>query len=243
MAIRSPLVLAVDDEPAILRLLELQLKAADFRVVTADSGTEALRVAEERRPDIVLLDVVMPGITGLETLRRLKERSSVPVILITAKDSDKDKVTGLTLGADDYIVKPFNFREVSSRIDAVLRRSHGMQQAESVLQAGELEIDIGKRIVTRKGELLNLTRTEWRLLHQLALNPGRVMLNVELLSKVWGPEYAGDLQYLRVWVSRLRRKLEEDPSHPRLIKTKQGIGYLLEVQPNSVRPAGVAVAS
>ncbi|HEX9640950.1 MAG TPA: response regulator transcription factor [Candidatus Krumholzibacteria bacterium] len=233
----EPLVLAVDDEPGILRLLKLELSAQGFRVLTATSGEEALSVAEEHRPDIVLLDVVMPDMTGIEVMRRLRERASTPVILVTAKDTDSDKIQGLGLGADDYVIKPFNPEEVGARISAVLRRSVAPQNVDRVVSAGDVEIDLTRRLVLRGGEALSLTRTEWLLLQHLAANPGRVMLNTELLTRVWGPEYRDDLQYLRVWVSRLRRKLEADPSNPAIIKTKQGIGYLLEAEPAQPVPA------
>jgi len=222
------MVLAVDDEAGILRLIKLELTAQGFRVVTADGGDEALRLAEERRPDIVLLDILMPVMTGLEVMRRLRERTNAPIILVTAKDSDADKVSGLEQGADDYIVKPFSPEELAARVRAVLRRAVGSQTLGRVIQAGDVEIDLNRRLVTRNGELMNLTRTEWLLLEHLAANAGRVILNAELLSKVWGPEYRDDVQYLRVWVSRLRHKLERDPSDPVIIKTRQGIGYMLD---------------
>jgi DNA-binding response OmpR family regulator len=225
----EPLVLAVDDEAGILRLIKLELSTQGFRVVTASGGEEALRVAEEQRPDIALLDIVMPEMTGLEVMRRLRERSSIPVILLTAKGSESDKVRGLELGADDYLAKPFSPDELSARVRAVLRRSVGSSSTENVVQVGEIEVDLNRRLVKRAGEIVTLTRTEWMLLQHLAANVGKIMLNAELLSKVWGPEYRDDLQYLRVWVSRLRRKLEDDPSKPKLIKTFQGIGYMLAV--------------
>jgi DNA-binding response OmpR family regulator len=225
----EPLVLAVDDEAGILRLIKLELSTQGFRVVTASGGEEALRVAEEQRPDIALLDIVMPEMTGLEVMRRLRERSSIPVILLTAKGSESDKVRGLELGADDYLAKPFSPDELSARVRAVLRRSVGSSSTENVVHVGEVEVDLNRRLVKRGGEIVTLTRTEWMLLQHLAANVGKIMLNAELLSKVWGPEYRDDLQYLRVWVSRLRRKLEDDPSKPKLIKTFQGIGYMLAV--------------
>lgn len=230
----EPLVLAVDDEAGILRLIKLELAAQGFRVATATSGEEALRAAEEQRPDIVLLDIIMPELTGLEVLRRLRERRNVPVIFVTARDAELDKVRGLEFGADDYIVKPFSPDELAARIRAVLRRGVGSQDVEHVVRAGEIEIDLSRRVVLRSGEAVSLTRTEWLLLQYFAANVGRVLLNTELLSKVWGPEYRDDLQYLRVWVSRLRRKLETDPADPQLIKTRQGIGYLLEAEPAAV---------
>jgi DNA-binding response OmpR family regulator len=225
----EPLVLAVDDEAGILRLIKLELTTQGFRVVTAASGEEALRMAEEQRPDIALLDIVMPEMTGLEVMRRLRERSSIPVILLTAKGSESDKVRGLELGADDYLAKPFSPDELSARVRAVLRRSVGSSAAENVVHVGSVEVDLNRRLVKRSGKIVTLTRTEWMLLQHLAANVGKIMLNAELLSKVWGPEYRDDLQYLRVWVSRLRRKLEDDPSKPKLIKTFQGIGYMLAV--------------
>jgi two-component system KDP operon response regulator KdpE len=222
----EPLVLAVDDEAGILRLIKLELTTQGFRVVTADDGTSALKMAEEHRPDIVLLDIVMPDLTGLEVMRRLRERVNTPVILLTAKGSDADKVRGLEMGADDYLAKPFSPEELSARVRAVLRRTVGSSGTENIVRAGDVEVDLNRRLVRRGGELVTLTRTEWMLLQHLAANAGKIMLNAELLSKVWGPEYRDDLQYLRVWVSRLRRKLEVEPSAPRLIKTFQGIGYM-----------------
>jgi two-component system, OmpR family, KDP operon response regulator KdpE len=224
----TPLVLAVDDEAGILRLIKLELAAQGLRVITAPNGEEALRVAEEQRPDIVLLDILMPEMTGLEVMRRMRERSDAPVILVTAKDSEADKVSGLEQGADDYIVKPFSPEELAARIRAVMRRSSGASPTERLVQAADVEIDLNRRVVTRDGEPVTLTRTEWLLLQHLAANAGKVLLNSELLIKVWGPEYRDDLQYLRVWVSRLRRKLERDPANPEIIKTRQGIGYVLE---------------
>jgi two-component system KDP operon response regulator KdpE len=227
----EPLVLAVDDEPGVLRLIKLELATQGLRVITATDGEEGLRMAEQQRPDLIVLDIMMPDISGLEVMRRLRERSSVPIILLTAKDHDQDKVRGLDLGADDYLIKPFNPEELSARVRAVLRR--GIRPGdgeENVITVGDVEIDLSRRLVKKGGDVVSLTRTEWMLLQQLAANAGKVMLNTELLSKVWGPEYRDDLQYLRVWVSRLRGKLENEPSKPRLIKTLQGIGYLLDYE-------------
>jgi two-component system KDP operon response regulator KdpE len=236
----DPLILAGDDEAGILRLIKLELSSQGFRVVVANDGEEALRIAEQQRPDIVVLDILMPDMTGLEVMRRLRERTQVPVILLTGKDHDEDKVRGLELGADDYLVKPFNPEELSARVRAVLRRSVGLSNTENFVRAGDVEIDLNRRLVKKNGEIVTLTRTEWMLLQHLAANAGKVMLNTELLSKVWGPEYRDDLQYLRVWVSRLRSKLEPDPANPVIIKTLQGIGYLLdadEEKPAEEKPA------
>jgi len=223
----EPLLLAVDDEAGILRLMKLELTAQGFRVITAAGGEEALKLAEEQRPDAILLDLMMPEITGLEVMRRIREHSNVPILLVTAKDKDADKVRGLEMGADDYVVKPFSPEELGARVRAVLRRALG-GDTERVVHAGDVEIDLMRRLVKRAGEPVSVTRTEWLLLQHLAANAGKVMLNTELLTKVWGPEYRDDLQYLRVWISRLRGKLEETPSNPRIIKTLQGIGYLFE---------------
>jgi two-component system KDP operon response regulator KdpE len=236
----DPLILAVDDEAGILRLIKLELSSQGFRVVVANDGEEALRIAEQQRPDIVVLDILMPDMTGLEVMRRLRERTQVPVILLTGKDHDEDKVRGLELGADDYLVKPFNPDELSARVRAVLRRAvapgSGAGNTVNTVTVANVEIDLNRRLVKKDGQVISLTRTEWMLLQHLATNAGRVMLNAELLSKVWGPEYRDDLQYLRVWISRLRSKLEADPSKPAIIKTLPGIGYLLDAE--SELPAG-----
>lgn len=224
----DPLILAVDDEAGILRLIKLALSEQGFRVISTSQGEEAVRLAEEQRPDLVLLDVLMPEMTGLEVMRKLREQRPIPVILVTAKDNNTDKVTGLELGADDYIVKPFSPEELAARIRAVLRRSAGLQVTDRVIKKSDIEIDLNRRLVKRDGQVISLTRTEWLLLQHLATNAGKVMLNAELLSKVWGPEYRDDVQYLRVWVSRLRGKLEPDPANPVIIKTLQGIGYMLD---------------
>lgn len=231
----EPLVLAVDDEMGILRLITLELTAQGFRVITASSGDEALAIAETQRPDIVLLDVVMPEMSGHEVLRALRERTPVPVILVTARDREVDKVRGLELGADDYIVKPFGADEMGARIRAVLRRTAGIS-AEQVVRAGDITVDLGKRLVHRNGEQVSVTRTEWQLLQHLAANAGKVILSGELLSKVWGPEYRDDLQYLRVWISRLRHKLEAEPSDPKIIKTLAGIGYMFQPDAEVAQP-------
>jgi two-component system KDP operon response regulator KdpE len=202
-------------------------------VLVAGDGLEALDVAasHDGRIDLLVTDVVMPDMSGLEVMRRLRERTSIPIILLTAKDHDEDKVRGLELGADDYLVKPFNPEELSARVRAVLRRGFRPSTgAENVVRVSNVEIDLNRRLVKRDGEIVSLTRTEWMLLQHLAANAGKVMLNTELLSKVWGPEYRDDLQYLRVWVSRVRRKLGAAPGEPGPIKTFQGIGYVLDVE-------------
>lgn len=232
----EPLVLGVDDEAGILRLIKLELTAQGFRVITASNGTDALVLIEEQRPDIILLDVVMPDLSGFELLRNIRERWHTPVIMVTARDREVDKVRGLAAGADDYIVKPFGADEMGARIRAVLRRAAGID-AEQVVHADHIEVDLGRRLVKRDGENVALTRTEWLLLQHLAANSGKVILNSELLSKVWGPEYRDDLQYLRVWVSRIRQKIETDPSSPKIIITRPGIGYMFQADVAVAAPA------
>src|SRR6266496_698032 len=227
----QPLVLVADDEPRITKLVAIALSEEGFRVVTANGGEQALQKAEEVRPDIVLLDIVMPDLDGIEVMRQLRERRPVPVILLTAKGSTADKAKGLDLGADDYIAKPFHPDELAARVRAVLRRAAGLAPGGGVLTIGNVEIDLERRMLRRDGQLVQLSRTEWLLLQHLAANAGKVVLHTELLTKVWGPEYRDDLQYLRVWVSRVRRKLGAAPGEPGRIKTFQGIGYLLDVEP------------
>jgi two-component system KDP operon response regulator KdpE len=224
----QPLVLAVDDEARVLQFIKLELSSQDFRVITAQNGVEALRMVEEQRPDLVLLDVIMPDMSGLEVMRRLRETSSVPIILLTARNRDQDKIRGLDMGADDYLAKPFNPEELSARVRAILRRGHPPAAGEeSIVRSGAIEIDLAKRLVKKHGEVVSLTRTEWMLLQFLAANAGRVILNAELLTRVWGSEYSNDLQYLRVWVSRLRSKLGDDSSNHQIIRTLPGVGYML----------------
>jgi len=221
----EPMVLVVDDEVPILRLLKIELSAQGFRVITASNGAAALEAAESQRPDIAVLDVLMPNMDGLELMREMRERWATPVIFLTARDKHNDKIRGLELGADDYIVKPFNPDEVGARIRAVLRRATATH-AERVVKSGDVEVDLIRRRVTRAGAEVTLTRTEWLLLQHLAANAGKVMFNAELLSKVWGPEYRDEMQYLRVWISRLRQKLGDTAGESRLIKTLPSIGYM-----------------
>jgi len=242
----KPLVLVADDEPRITKLVSIALQEEGFRVVTADSGEEALRKAEEVRPDVVLLDIVMPDIDGIEVMQQLRERRPVPVILLTAKGSTSDKAKGLDLGADDYVAKPFHPDELAARVRSVIRRSSGATPGQGIVAFDDIEIDLERRMVSRAGQLVQFSRTEWLLLQHLAANAGKVVLHTELLTKVWGPEYRDDLQYLRVWVSRVRRKLGAEPGQPGRIKTFQGIGYLLDVEAGAGRwgggPAGLWVA-
>ena len=226
----EPIVLAVDDEKTILNVISTELKLQGFRVLTAQNAEEAIQLADEYRPDIAVLDLMMPDVGGYELMRHLRERRHLPVILLTAMGAATDKVRGLELGADDYVAKPFDPHELGARVRAVLRRSlNEAPEKENIVYAdeGRVEINLEKRTVRRQGELVNLSRTEWLLLQYLAANADKVMLNNQVLSAVWGPEYRDEFQYLRVWVFRLRQKLEEAPATPKIIKTRPGIGLML----------------
>jgi two-component system KDP operon response regulator KdpE len=227
---RKWLIMVVDDEPPIVRLVRAKLQADGYGVVTASRGEEALKLLDDERPDLIILDVMMPGMDGFETLRHVRERGQIPVILLTARSGDADKLRGLQGGADDYVAKPFNPDELSARVAAVLRRSAGAAPAggRTVLRYGDLEIDLERRRVTRGDDEVRLSRTEWELLAQLAGNAGRVMMHSELLSRIWGPEFRDEAHYLRTWVSRLRAKLEPNGADTSLITTFPGLGYRLE---------------
>lgn len=227
---RSQTVLVVDDEPRILRFIRTELESQGYRVLAADSGRQALELLELELPDLVVLDLIMPGMDGFETLGHIRESSQVPVLLLTAKGGDRDKVRGLDLGADDYLTKPFNPEELSARIRAILRRAKTpvVGQSHRPLVFGDLLVDLDQRRVLVGDREVSLSPTEWQLLYYLATNAGRVILHEDLLAMTWGPEYRNDLQYLRVWISRLRRKLRDDPVQPRIIRTVPGVGYMVK---------------
>lgn len=223
----SPLILAVDDDAHILQIIKWELTNQGCQVITSRDGEEALEIARDQRPDLVILDVMMPNINGLEVMRRLRERSSVPVLLLTARNRDQDKIGALDTGADDYVTKPFSPEELGARVKAILRRSGREEETPgTVVRSGDVEIDLGRRRVKKAGQDVTLTRTEWMLLEHLASNAGKVMGISDLLAKMWSVEYVTDAQYLRVWVSRLRTKLGDEKPH-KMIKTFTGVGYML----------------
>jgi len=232
---RKQMVLVADDDAPILRLVRTKLNADGYTVLTATNGQEAVDLCEKERPDIVVLDLMMPVMDGFEAMQRIRQSANVPIILLTARSGAPDKVRGLDLGADDYMTKPFNPDELSARVAAVLRRTSGTPSPTSqVLVYDHVVIDLTNRSVSVRGEEVRLSRTEWELLYQLASNAGRVMLHGELLSRIWGPEFRDETYYLRTWVSRLRAKLEDDRDNPELITTFPGMGYRLE-SPAEVR--------
>lgn len=227
-------ILAVDDEERILNFLKSKLKASGYEVITASNGIEALELAQAQEPDLIVLDLLMPKMDGFETLKELRSFSAVPVIILTARDADADKIKGLTQGADDYLLKPFNPDELIARIEAIRRRLESVERRNipASLSLGDITIDFMSQKAMVKGEEQYLTRIEWLLLSELTRNAGRLMLYEDLLMRVWGPEYRNDIQILRTWISRLRHKLERDPKIPRIIRTIPKTGYIID-QPST----------
>jgi two-component system KDP operon response regulator KdpE len=227
MSGRRELILVVDDEPRMTKFIRMNLELEGYRVVEAHNGLEALEKARTNLPDLVVLDVMMPELNGFDTLEMLREVSSVPVIMLTVRADEEDKVRGLELGADDYVTKPFGAREFASRVKAVLRRTQGpVTPEEAVLQIDDrLGIDFNSREVVVNDQRIKLRPTEFRLLYHLIENAGWVVPHETLLAKVWGYEYQEEIQYLRLYITYLRQKIEPDPSHPRYILTERGVGY------------------
>lgn len=220
-------ILVVDDETRMIGFIRMNLELEGYQVLEAHNGLEALEVIRTQLPDLVILDVMMPELDGFETLRILREFSSVPVIMLTAKGEEDDRVYGLELGADDYITKPFGPRELSSRVRAVLRRAEMPSTPEqSILKIDDrLSVDFNRREVIVKGERIKLRPTEYRLLYHLIENAGWTVPHEQLLAKVWGYEYRDEAHYVRLYVNYLREKIEEDPANPRYIITERGVGY------------------
>ena len=224
---RNITVLVVDDEPRLVDVVRMNLEVEGYRVVEAATGYEALDRLKEDLPDLVVLDVMMPERDGFETLRHIREVSSVPVIMLTVRQEESDRIRGLEIGADDYLTKPFNPRELQVRIKAVLRRTFMASPARKtkIVVDDDLTIDFDKREVWVRGQKVTLRPTEYRLLYHLVNNAGRLMTHETLLSRVWGPEYRDESHYLRLYITYLRQKLERDPAHPKYILTERGVGY------------------
>jgi len=226
-------LLIVEDDTRLLEALRLHLGKAGYEIITAANGLEGLQKIYAHRPDLIVLDVMMPRMDGWETCRRIREMSDVPIIMLTALGQEDEKVKGLKLGADDYLAKPFGLKELEARVEAVLRRTRlPPPTREAVLYAdGKLVIDSERWEVSRGGQLVELTATERRLLFYLAENAGRILTHQQILDRVWGAEYVDDTDYVKLYIWRLRQKLEENPSQPTYILTERGIGYKFEKNP------------
>lgn len=225
--LRDRKILVVDDEERMVRFIRLNLEHDGFQTITAYNGTQAINKVRSNLPDLVLLDVMMPDVDGFEVLRIIRETSNVPVIMLTAKGDEDDRVRGLELGADDYVTKPFSPRELVSRVKAVLRRleptsstMHGLIDVD-----GRLKIDFDRREIWIDDKLVQLRPTEYRLLYHLVQNAGWVLTHDQLLTKVWGYEYRDEPHYVRLYINYLRQKLEKDPTNPKYILTERGVGY------------------
>ena len=225
----SPRILIVDDEPRYVRLLEANLRTEGYQVDTATDGVQALEAFTNHPPDLVLLDVMMPRLDGFATTQRLREFSNVPIVILTAKGEEQDRVRGLDLGADDYLVKPFSATELLARVRAVLRRAQPPTETarDQFFAHGNLKIDFARAEVSRGDQPVSLSATEYRLLLHFAHNLGKVLTSEELLTSVWGPEYKDDKEILWVSIARLRQKLEDDAHYPKHIVTRSGLGYLM----------------
>ena len=228
----TPRVLVVDDEPQIRRFLETGLAGRGYAVQTAATGQEALDQIVTRPPDLVILDLAMPGMDGLEVLRRVREWSHVPIIVLSVRDDDRGKVAALDAGADDYVTKPFSMNELLARMRVALRHAgQGAADTPARVQVGALQIDLAGHIVTLADEEIHLTPTEYSLLRVLMLHVDRVVTQRQLLREVWGPGYEDDVQTLRIFIAQLRRKLGERAGEPSYIRTEPGVGYQLTAEP------------
>jgi two-component system, OmpR family, KDP operon response regulator KdpE len=220
-------ILLAEDEEALRDFITRNLRARGFEVLEADNGLEAMAQWEREQPHLLILDIMMPRMDGLEVCRRVREHSAVPIIVLTALDAESEKVAALDLGADDYLTKPFGVEELLARVRAVLRRAQwdSVPPASGVKRFGQLEIDLPGHVVRLRGEEVRLTPTEFALLEQLVVNADKLLTHRVLLQKVWGPEYGSEAEYLRVYINRLRQKLESDPARPQLLLTEPGVGY------------------
>ncbi|HEX6147919.1 MAG TPA: response regulator [Acidimicrobiia bacterium] len=222
-------ILIVDDEPQIVRALGINLKALGYRVDTAATGEEALRKAADHRPDTVILDLGLPGIDGIEVIRGLRGWTTVPIIVLSVRDAEREKIAALDAGADDYVTKPFGMGELLARLRAALRRESDTGDDQPMMVTDDFSIDLAKKVVTgASGEEIRLTPTEWGILEMLVRHRGKLVTQTQLLREVWGPQYGEETNYLRVFMAQLRRKLEPRPSNPRYFITEPGMGYRFE---------------
>jgi two-component system KDP operon response regulator KdpE len=223
-------ILLIDDDPKIVKFVKTNLEARDYELLIARGGLEALQIFREESPDLVILDIMLPGIDGFEVCTEIRNQSQVPIIMLSARGDTRDKVQCLSAGADDYVTKPFDIAELVARIRTILRRNKSIIDTPSTLpfECGDLVIDFDQRQAVIAGKETGLTRTEYSLLEELALNAGKVVRYDQLLRKVWGPEYGQEKEYVHVTVGHLRSKLEPDPTKPKYIINTPGIGYMLE---------------
>ena len=224
-------LLIADDDPQMVRALRITLNAKGYEVVTAADGKQALDAAIKEHPDILVIDLGMPGLTGIEVIEALRGWTQIPVLVVSGRSESWDKVEALDAGADDYVTKPFSADELLARIRALSRRVP-TAGGDPVTTFGDVTVDLASRVVTRAGETVRLTPTEWRLLEVLLRNPGRLVSRETLLTEVWGPQYTSDTGYLRLYLSQLRKKLEPDPANPQYLLTEAGMGYRFRAAPD-----------
>jgi len=222
----KPVVLVIDDEIQIRRMLDLTLDSNGYRVLLAENGQEGLRLASTERPDLIILDLGLPDADGVEILKKLREWTSLPVLVLSVRSSEQDTVSCLDAGADDYLVKPFRPKELLARVKTALRHRPSVH-GEAVYTVGTLTVDLASRIVKKSGEIIKLTALEYSLLALFARNAGRVLTHRYILEQIWGPSYAEETQYTRVYVGQLRKKIEDDHTKPKILLTESGIGYRL----------------
>lgn len=226
----SETIVVIEDEPKLSRLVKISLEAEGFTVFTASDGKTGLKLVEEKAPSLVILDILLPGeMDGFEVARIIRSFSDVPIIILSSRTSESDKLEGFRAGVDDYVTKPFSCPELNARVKALLHRASlaASHQTTPRFTVGDLEVDFAKRRVFLGGNEVQLTQTEYRVLQYLAQNAGKVLLHEEILGRVWGPEYRDEYQYLRNYISNLRRKIEPDPANPQYILSKPGIGYCM----------------
>ncbi len=228
---KNPLILLIDDEPQILRALKTILGAAHYRVISASTGEEGIALAASQSPDVMILDLSLPDMDGIQVCEQIREWSTTPIIILSVRDGEREKVAALDKGADDYLTKPFNIDELLARIRVALRHSAAsIGNKETIIKAGRLSIDLARHIVTLDDEELRLTSTEFKLLSYLAAHADRVLTHQGILTHVWGFEESDHIEYLRVYIGQLRKKIEKDPDNPELLITDPGIGYRFKTE-------------
>jgi two-component system KDP operon response regulator KdpE len=230
----QPRILVVDDEPGIVRALGINLKALGYQIEAAANGEEALRKAADHRPDAVILDLGLPGIDGIDVIRGLRGWSNVPIIVLSVREAEREKIAALDAGADDYVTKPFGMGELLARLRAALRRDLDPEIELPVITSADFTIDLANKQVTKAGKEIKLTPTEWAVVEILVRHQGKLVSQTQLLKEVWGPQYGEETNYLRVFIAQIRRKLEPQPSNPRYFLTEPGMGYRFQTPDNDL---------